>query len=110
MLSPPAFASSSRSIPISGQHFHRPGPNPLTLNRRIGFSMQSIKISKTSTAQQTTTSASVHNPVQTMFIQYRQKLKDQGRQRLSYPREYKLAAIEQVKSGKSRYIFYVYVG
>lgn len=44
----------------------------------------------------------IDNPVKTMFIRYQQRLKEQGKLRLSYPREYKLAAIEEVKSGKTR--------
>ena len=47
--------------------------------------------------------ALIEDPVRTMFIRYQQKSKAQGRQRLSYPREHKLAAIEQVKAGKTRY-------
>ena len=100
MLSQASFASSSRSIP---HQVHRKGPNPQILNRRIAFSMESIKISQHQATVELNKTPSIDNPVQTMFNRYQQRLKDQGRQRLSYPREYKLAAIEQVKSGRTRY-------
>lgn len=38
-----------------------------------------------------------------MFIRYQERSSAQGKQRLSYPREYKLTAVELVKSGKTRY-------
>lgn len=103
MLPQASFASSSRSVPtMSTLQHYRPGPNPLTHQRRMGFSMESIKIPTApnpATEEQTT----LDNPVRTMFIRYQARLIEQGKQRLSYPREYKLAAIELVKAGKSRY-------
>ena len=43
------------------------------------------------------------DPVRTMFARYQQRFFEQGRKRLSYPKEYKLAAIQRVKSGNTRY-------
>ena len=112
MLPQASFASSSRSVPNLIQQNHRPGPKPQTLNRRIAFNMESIKISNqqglSETDSEETTvienpvQATIENPVQSMFLRHQQRSKDQGRQRLSYPREYKLAAIELVKGGKTR--------
>ena len=112
MLPQASFASSSRTLPSFGLQNHRPGPKPQTLNRRIAFNMESIKISNQKTLLETEETtvvtvenpvqATIENPVQSMFLRHQQKSKDQGRQRLSYPREYKLAAIELVKAGKTR--------
>ena len=45
----------------------------------------------------------VADPLPTMFTQYQQRYINKGCKRISYPREYKLAAIQRVRSGKSRY-------
>ena len=45
----------------------------------------------------------IEDPLPTMFSQYQQWFINKGCKRISYPREYKLAAIQRVRSGKSRY-------
>ena len=42
----------------------------------------------------------IEDPVVQMFALYQQRFI--GKKRISYPREYKLAAIDQVKCGKTR--------
>ena len=43
------------------------------------------------------------NTVQLMFARHQQHFLQTGNKRISYPREYKIAAIDQVKAGKTRY-------
>ena len=103
MLPLTSFASSSRSIQTPNQYL-RPGPNPLTHKRHVAFNINSIKISPPKAPAD---SEKIDDPVRTMFARYQQRLREQGKKRLSYPREYKLAAIEQVKLGKTRYIYFL---
>ena len=81
----------------------------MTLKCRYAFNIDSIKISpqitpvaETPAAETPSPQITIDDPIRTMFIRYQQKLESLGKKRLSYPREYKLAAIEEVKSGKSR--------
>lgn len=50
-----------------------------------------------------TINSTLDDPVRTIFAKYQQCSLQQNRKRLSYPREYKLAAIERVKAGRTRY-------
>ena len=43
------------------------------------------------------------NPIQSMFIRHQQRFMQGGGKRISYPREYKIAAIDRVKAGNTRY-------
>ena len=43
----------------------------------------------------------IEDPVQSIFTLYQQRFV--GSKRITYPREYKLAAIKQVKAGNTRY-------
>ena len=45
----------------------------------------------------------IEDLVQSMFAQYQQRFIQNGSKCISYPREYKLAAIERVKAGNTRY-------
>lgn len=48
------------------------------------------------------TNTMIEDPVQNMFLRYQEVFTRKGTKRISYPREYKLAAIDRVKSGKTR--------
>ena len=45
----------------------------------------------------------IDNPIQSMFIRHQQRFIQSGGKRISYPREYKIAAIDRVKAGNTRY-------
>ena len=49
-----------------------------------------------------TSNATIEDPVHSMFARFQQRSTHIGVKRISYSREYKLAAIQCVKSGKTR--------
>ena len=50
----------------------------------------------------TTTTSTIEDPLPNMFTQYQKRSIEKGRKWISYSKEYKLAAIDRFKSGRSR--------
>ena len=75
------------------------------ININISTTMASQKSDTTMEPSDTTMAPSdmIEDPVQSMFTRYQRRFIQNGSKRITYPREYKLAAIKQVKAGNTRY-------